>query len=315
MKNTSENSIFAIVDEEKVLEVLKKIRKCFFNYFVQFSAIMGVLFSIALWITKSLGYFYMLGRFSIYNIDKSYIDVWSEGFLVQVIHSASICIVLILGNYTYFRLSISRKRNGLKVIGLLVGELLLLNLWVIYVNNIHLIELFRAFKSASTTKTVGLILMWTVILIMINILGMEAAFFYKRRSETDKGHEEKKKDEMGEGHNEANNVEQKGKRLRCGLMVLGALLLTCIAEFILMYLVGRETERQRNGFKVVIEETEIGEDNEYLYPVIYENQDIYILSRIYKNGNVLEIDTSFLKEIDKKGVSTYYISNLSIEGF
>ena len=144
---------------------------------------------------------------------------------------------------------------------------------------------------------------------------MEAAFFYKRRSETDKGHEEKKKDEMGEGHNEANNVEQKGKRLRCGLMVLGALLLTCIAEFILMYLVGRETERQRDEFKVVIEETEIGEDNGYLYPVIYENQDIYILSRIYKNGNVLEIDTSFLKEIDKKGVSTYYISNLSIEGF
>ena len=98
-------------------------------------------------------------------------------------------------------------------------------------------------------------------------------------------------------------------------------LIICIIAFAFMYTLGIQMERQRSEFKYVKEKTEIldGEeyintdqttgDSYYLYPIVYENEQVYILSRIRKD---MTIDCSFLKVIDKENVNTYYIDNLKL---
>lgn len=89
--NTDENNI---LDGETLEKVIEKIKEFSTKDFTKFSALIAVAFSIALWITRSMGYFYLSGRFLVYNIDKSYIDVWSNGFLIEVIRTISLCMVL-----------------------------------------------------------------------------------------------------------------------------------------------------------------------------------------------------------------------------
>ena len=99
-------------------------------------------------------------------------------------------------------------------------------------------------------------------------------------------------------------------------------LIICIIAFAFMYTLGIQMERQRSEFKYVKEKTEIldGEeyintdqttgDSYYLYPIVYENQDVYILSQIRKD---MTIDCGFLKAIDKENVNAYYDDNFKLK--
>ena len=102
-------------------------------------------------------------------------------------------------------------------------------------------------------------------------------------------------------------------------------LIACSIEFIVMYVVGVRYEKQRSDFKFVAEEMELVDGDKYMitneengkfyyaYVVIYENQDVSILSPIFKNDERWKIDTKISKVIDKKEVCTYYSDDLDIE--
>lgn len=344
MDSTNENNLFDFVDEDLLEKGIKKIREFSRKDFARFSAIIAVCFSIALWITRSMGYFYMLGRFSVYNIDKSYIDVWSEGFLAQIIQSASTCILLLAVNYKYFQLSIQKDVSKiiriLRKSGFVLLEFVALSSWVLFANEISLFDLLKELPYTPKVKILALVIVWVFALVMVNILGIEAAFFYKastrKKKEVDEDEREikieredrcksKKKKRKRLKNKEQSEVKQGDTKYQRWIKVIRTLLITCIVEFVFMYMIGVLTERQRSEFKFVVEETEnvvrdkylfVDEKNGgsyYLYPIIFENQDVYILSRICRNGDCLTIDYDFLKVIDKEGVSTYYVDKLKIE--
>ena len=73
-------------------------------------------------------------------------------------------------------------------------------------------------------------------------------------------------------------------------------------------------------YNVVIEET-VYSDLDYvfadqdgntciIYPIIYEDKDVYIVSRIYKKDGSVEIDNGYQRIIDKDNIETYRTQNL-----
>ncbi len=340
MENTNENNLFDFLDNKLLGKALQKIREFSAKDFAKFSAITAVCFSIALWITRSLGYFYTLGRFSVYHIDKAYIDVWSEGFLIQVIQSASTCIVLLAINYMYFQLSIQsgskNVKRRIKKIGFILLEFIALSVWVLYTNGIDFIDLLKELPDTPIVKIIALVIVWSLVLIMVNAFGIEATIFYKMSIKEKKGVSEggkgveiqlEKKDKnkkKKQNDKEKNDTKQSDIKYQRWIRVIEILLITCILEFFFMYVIGILAERQRNEYKFVIEDAEIVEDDEYvftdrnngtsyyIYPIIYEDQDVYILSQIGKNEEGLIINYDFLKVIDKEDVSTYYVDNLRL---
>lgn len=334
MENTNEN-LFELLDEELLGKGLKKIRDFSAKDFAKFSAVTAVCFSITLWITRSLGYFYTLGRFSVYHIDKGYIDVWSEGFLIQVIQSISVCILLFTVNYVYFQLSIPKEgkkvKRRLKKIGFILLEFIVLSAWVLFTNNISFIGLLKQLPDTSMVEVLALLIVWCVVLMMVNVLGIEATFFYKASIKEKKAVDEEVKTQLEKDKDKKkkqrkqNKKEKSDTKYQRWIRVIVILLITCIIEFIFMYVMGVLAERQRNEFKFVVEKVETVEGDEflftsseneasyYVYPIIYENQDVYILSQIGKSGEGVRINYDFLKVIDKENVSTYYANNLKLE--
>lgn len=337
MENTNENILFDFLDVKLVARTLKKIRKYASKNFAKFSAITAVCFSVLLWIIRSLGYFYMLGRFSVYHIDKSYIDVWSEGFFAQVIQSVSVVILFLTANYIYFQLSIPQNNKNVKRRILKVGFVLLeafgLSVWINLTNGISLNDLLKDLRNASMRDISALMIAWCRLVFIVNCWGMYAnlchRLFIKEKKtvsedetimnpQLDKMDEKKTRDENDK---EKRGVKQDDLKYKEVIVQIVVPLIICIISFAFMYTMGIQMERQRSEFKYVKEKTEIidGEeyittdqttgDSYYLYPIVYENEQVYILSRIRKD---MTIDCSFLKVIDKENVNTYYIDNLKL---
>ena len=79
---------------------------------------------------------------------------------------------------------------------------------------------------------------------------------------------------------------------------------------------------EKQNYKIVVEQASdaIGMDEKYIfnhknsevvvYPILYENNEIYLISKLYKDskGNQIEFETQ--KVISKKEVETEYVSNI-----
>lgn len=336
MENSNENNLFIFLDKRLLGEALQKIREFSAKDFARFSAITAVCFSIAIWVTRSLGYFYMLGRFSVYHIDKGYIDVWTEGFLIQVIQSVSTCIFLVGINYMYYKLSIPQEgknaKRRLKKIGFILIEFTVLSIWVFYANEISFIDLMKELPNTPISEILALIIVWCIVIIMVNAIGIEAIIFHKQSiKEKNTVTESEKKDIIQsekkgkkKQSNKADDTKQSAIKYQSWVVTIEILLITCIVEFAFMYGMGIWAEKGRSEFKYVVEETETIEGDEYvftdpnngtayyLYPIIYENQDVYILSRVSKSEAGASVDYEFLKVIDKFEVSTYYVDYVKI---
>lgn len=340
MENSNENNLFIFLDKRLLGEALQKIREFSAKDFARFSAITAVCFSIAIWVTRSLGYFYMLGRFSVYHIDKGYIDVWTEGFLIQVIQSVSTCIFLIGINYLYYKLSIPQEgknaKRRLKKIGFILIEFTVLSVWVFYTNEISFIDLMKELPNTPISEILALIIVWCIVIIMVNAIGIEAIIFHKHSikekntvTESEKedviqSEKKGKKKKRKKQSDKADDTKQSAIKYQSWVVTIEVLLITCIIEFAFMYGMGILAEKGRNEFKFVVEETETVEGDEYvftdpnngvsyyLYPIIYENQDVYILSQVSKREEGASVNYDFLKVIYKIEVSTHYVDNLKI---
>ena len=343
MKNTNDNNFFLFLDDKLLGKALQKIKEFMEKDFAKFSAITALCFSIAIWITRSWGYFYTLGRFSVYHIDKGYIDVWTEGFLIQVIQSVSTCIFLLGINYMYFKLSIPQKgknaKRRLKKTGFIFLEFIALSAWVLFVNEISFIGLLKELPDVKTIEILALLIAWAIALLMVNAVGIEATIFYKisikEKKNIAKGNKEVKPKLKKKGKNEEqlekqsdeeeSDIKQNDIKYQRWVRAIEVLIIICILEFGLMYGVGVFTERHRSEFKFVVKEVETVVEDEYiftnqktgvsyyLYPIIYENQDVYIVSQVTENEDGVFIDCDFQKVIDKKEMITYHFDNLKIK--
>ena len=55
---------------------------------------------------------------------------------------------------------------------------------------------------------------------------------------------------------------------------------------------------------------ECGDSSCMVYPIVYEDKDCYIVSRLCKYGGIVKMDYKYQKIIKKENVETYNIDNV-----
>ncbi len=95
-------------------------------------------------------------------------------------------------------------------------------------------------------------------------------------------------------------------------------------ELFMVYCFSRSNEKDRVAYKVIIEFEEYNEKQEceyvfrnegdkmaiQVYPVVYENGDVYILSRLYKEENETKMDYNYQRIIEKENIETIFYDNI-----
>lgn len=348
MENTNDNEKYELDEMEQLYQMFQKVCKLFQSDFVKYSGIATVGVTIALWIIRSLGYCYQLGKFAVYGIDKCYVDVMSGNFILNIVQTVAVCIVFFAINYVYFKLSIPtggcklQLRRRIKKLGFCVGEIVILLGCVMFSEGISPIDLWKDLKSTSIAQNISFGIIILLIWVMINLLGMQANWFRKEavrkeKKKNSKVHEQSVQ-KLDEGTGVENKEKQKGKnkkekkqkkkereehkKYRKWFTMLRAGLICFSLELALMYGMGRYEENCRVEYKVVVEDAEIEQSSKYvfvnkkddsahmLYPVVYENQDIYILTRLYKNEDEIEIDYSYQRIINKENIEVQQLNDI-----
>ena len=149
---------------------------------------------------------------------------------------------------------------------------------------------------------------------VVNIYGIEFAIEKKLSSRKRKKLEskaEKKKD-----------IEEENQHKRNGKNMIFAVFITVAVEMLLMYIFGIVLENDRASYKLVLVEQETSEDSQYIFqyqsgqmnyticPIVFENSDYYILTRIYKRDGKIEIDYEYQKIIGKTDIETFNCENI-----
>ena len=100
------------------------------------------------------------------------------------------------------------------------------------------------------------------------------------------------------------------------------IVLTIAVEMLVVYVIAERTEISRKGYKVIMSESQefsetpydityVADNNKYqVYPIVFENRDCYILTRLYyKNGEV-KIDYNYQRIVEKSGQEIIYVDNV-----
>lgn len=330
----------------KLEDLAKKIYSVACEDFGKSCAIGSAVVAIMVLVIKSLGYCYKLGAFSEYGIDRCYINVSEENFILQVIQIAAVAILWLLNNYIYFYLTVKKddsrlqwKRRLEKLAYILLQIVIMMGI-IIIGEGITIEALVNEMKVMSVGEWKSFIILQILLEVMMNLLGILQARLYKKyvkkkrtkrkRAKKIKGEKrgKKQKDEQKKRIDDQNikenpsdeNKEEEDGRWRQSFSTIIILILAFSVELGFVYYMGKQNEQTRTEYKVVIEET-VYSDQDYvfadqdgntciIYPIIYEDKDVYIVSRIYKKDGSVEIDNGYQRIIDKDNIETYRTQNL-----
>lgn len=322
MGKTDENKIYDFWGVEDIYKWIEKLYKLSKRNFGKFSAVITAFLTISLWVVRSLGYCFVLGRFSVYGIDSCYIDVMSERFLFELVKSTAICIIILSANWLYYRLSVKEDSSFLKwkrrmaKLCFVLMESGILSVCVIVIERIPPLELLKEIFNSSIEQIMPVIIVQITLLFTVNIYGIVASIVYKcsligmKMKKVPVDEVEKKNNE--ERKKESKKVKEK-RKYKNWCWSLFVMLLGFSIEVIAMYRLGVYEEERRVEYKV-IEEAYQGEETQYVfeengnsvlyYPIVFENSEVYILSRLYKENNEVKIDYDFQVIRDKNNVES-----------
>lgn len=287
----------------------KKIAK---KDFKKFSTIVAVAFSIGLWVVKSIWYAYMSGKFSVYKIDRCYINADNENIFLQTIQLAALFIVWIFINYAYYTISVAEDtskihwKRKIKILIFWIIEMVVAFVFVLLETHNQLLEVLGGI---TVIDIVALIIAFFILCLMVNVFAIE--FLIKKRWK------ERKRNKI---NTSKKNIESQSEQ---GIKELFLTLIVTVAvELIFIFLMASHTEYRRTNYKVIIvqnkETTEDtfsfycgDEQKRYeIYPIAYENEDYYIITRMYSNNGKTKIDYDYQKVIEKEGQETIYVDDI-----
>lgn len=303
--------------QDKAYKVIKKCKEIAEKDFTKFSALFVAVMTVGLWVIKGMWYAYQTGRFSVYGIDSCYISSDNESILLQIIQMTAVLVVLFSINYIYYKISVSEDeskfhwRRKLRLLGYWLTEMFLLFMLVLITSGINIIDLI---KDSTANNVVVLLIAIIFACFVVNIYGIEFAIEKKLSSRKRKKLEskaEKKKD-----------IEEENQHKRNGKNMIFAVFITVAVEMLLMYIFGIVLENDRASYKLVLVEQETSEDSQYIFqyqsgqmnyticPIVFENSDYYILTRLYKREGKIEMDYEYQKIIEKTDIETFNCENI-----
>lgn len=259
------------------------------------STIGAVAFIVLAWVVKAGWYAYMLGKFKVYNIDSCYFNSDNDNIILETLKLVVLAVILFFVNYCYYNLLCAK--NIRKIICFWIVEMFLVFLLIFFTSSTSVKMLSQVdFKIA-----IFFILVDGIICYVINIY---AILYYADRNK------KRVKKEM------VHNTESIGNKKSKYYLLLDFVIVIAF-ELVFIYSLGFLLEKNRTSYKVVVnpdlvELEELNLENNDIYPIIYENNDIYILSQLYREGQINKINYNFQKVIDKKGIETIYIQNIDL---
>jgi hypothetical protein len=169
-------------------------------------------------------------------------------------------------------------------------------------------------KDLTGNNIVAILLLLAFTCFMVNIYGIEFAIEKKLANR------KKKKKESKIGKRE--EVDDKNLDKRSNQRMIFAIIITVALEILLMYILGVAYENGRCSYKLVLVEQEVTEDSKYIFryqngkknyiicPIVFENNDCYILTRLYKEDGKIKIEYEYQKIIEKTDVETFDFDNV-----
>lgn len=292
-----------------VVEEGKKVAK---KDFGKFSAIVAVIFSIVLWGIKSMWYAYMSGKFSVYKIDTCYINADNENVFLQIIQLAAIVIIWFTINYIYYKISVAEdkskfswKKRG-KLLSFWVVEMFMSFAWFLFYSHTEISDLVC---EITVGEVFALLIAFFIFCVMINIFAIEFLAEERRR---------KKRAKKANGQENDSKIK---KELRVK-DIFWPVITTVAVELIIVFFLARYVENEKCNYKLIITQSEADIESEFLidygmsknkcemYPVVYENESCYIVTRLYNDNGKIRIDYNYQRIVEKEGQETIYVQNI-----
>ena len=292
-----------------VVEKGKKIAK---EDFAKFSAIVAVTFSAGLWVVKSIWYAYMSGKFSVYKIDSCYINADGENFFLQIIQLAAIFVIWFFINYIYYKISVAEDKSRfswkkvIKILGFWIVEMFISFIWILFSTHT---EFKKLVSEITGSEVIAIVIVSFVFCLMVNIYAIEFLVeeWWKKRK-----------------NRNANNQEStlKIKREKRIKDMFLPIIVTIAIELIVVYVAAWQTEYNRCAYKLIMVQSEMDAESKFviayganqikyeMYPVAYENEDCYIVTRLFNDNGKISIDYNYQRIIEKEGQETIYIQNI-----
>lgn len=284
--------------------------------FEKFSALFIAVITTGIWLIRALGYCYQSGSLSVYNISKSYIEI-DNNFFYQFIQVIAVLVILFITNFilTFLLLKPDQSKfhykRKIKIILIFIFEMIVVFSIVLISSNTSLISLIKDIKgSSSISNLLTFTVLFFILLfftVAINLFGIVIAFNQKKF----------KQNSAADTTSHNNSSNESIIALLITFLIVISILLPC------SYIYGKVEENKRTTYKIIEEPLDSTdstdkkfiftspENNSYkLSAIIYENKDIYILARLYKEDDKIILDKSYQKVIDKDDIITYTYDNI-----
>lgn len=157
--------------EESLPHYMYEICKKYWNEkFSQFSACVAIVFSMALWIIKGIWYTYMAGRFSVYKIDKCYIDMNNDSVFLQTIQLIAYLTIGIFSNYVFYKILKTKKKKVRNIVIFVAIEVVIL-FFIAFVSNDFTVE--QLYSQLTPGLVVTVLILYIIVVVLINSLVFE----------------------------------------------------------------------------------------------------------------------------------------------
>lgn len=261
---------------------------------------------VVAFVIRGFWYIYEWGYYSALGINRIYIDVESMGSLYYVISYLGIAILIIASNFGVYYLWINRK----SMLILLCFLEILLFFWVSFgISNIKFIETLREIIKYGLIRDFGKLLLEVFIYVLIcNIYGLLGGIVVKYF---------KKKIFI--------NTQRPKIRTTDGvIIILLFMIISLVIEGIFIYIEGYKAGKNKKDYRIIIEEVLGDEKNEEkdqyifdfedykvkIYPILYEDNEKYIISYLYWDESEIHIMSERQKVISKESVETVYCKDI-----
>lgn len=310
---TINDTIIDFLEINNIKELISEIIIFAKEHSITFSTISVLTTTVLFWFIRALGYAFQLGAFNVYHISKNYIEI-NDNYFLQLMLVVSMEIISLLSCYIYAHIAtrpdktIFRLKRKFKIIIFLLVEMVLTLLFGAALSNSGVLNTIKTIIESRWETNIALFIIMLLLVLMINIYGIQIAIYHNKRTQG------KKSDNKNISNTKnANPIT----RFIIKWGILMALLLVGAYGY------GYIMEKQKHDFKIIMAPINSEEylDNKYVVmngtenphiinPIIFENKDIYIISRLYIDDDTIHLDRNYQKIIEKQDWETFYIDNI-----
>lgn len=273
-------------------------------------------------------YAYYSGILSVYRIDPTYIKT-DENSLFGFVYYLAVAVVIFLMNYIFLWTAMGDGKRSpvlriLHTVLLMLAETIFIAVFVFFelktVIPGYFGVLWQAKREIFSLLRIMLLQSFAVVLIT-NSFGMAAVIIFAFQKPSEKVHRDRTDQKTDPMIGQPKNESKYSVELIAMVIIMSASLLVFKVSAIW-------SERERTEYKLVCEvltENQREEiEEKYLFfndgkpisvfPVVFENEEVYILSRLYRaEDGGIKMDYDYQKVIGKLGVETYFVKDIFSE--